>query len=113
MKLTNEARQAAKDVLDSARRSYWLSLAVEIQKAANKSRKPLRAPDAAGYWWAKSTDPERGWQMFVVDVNQKNKKLVVRLADALHTEFAKSPKSIEPWFYPNKNWKDWTEVNEP
>jgi len=73
-------------------------------------------PTRPGYWWAKgfTTGAPGGWQMFVVDVNQRDGKLVVRFADALHTEVAPSPDSILPWFRPSRQlWTDWKEAKHP
>lgn len=73
-------------------------------------------PKTAEPHWAKGIgeNADMGWQLFIVEVNERTGRLVVRFANALHTEFAKSPKSIEPWFTPSPDrWARWTVVKKP
>jgi len=65
-------------------------------------------PNKRGHWWSKGAGPnaDLGWQMFVCDVDQTTRRLVVRLSGALHTR--------HPWFTPKPDrWKQWTLVPEP
>lgn len=68
----------------------------------------MTAPNKVGNWWAKGVgdNADLGWQLFVVEAVVRTKRLVVRLAVALHTR--------HPWFTPSPlRWKNWTEARHP
>lgn len=69
----------------------------------------MKSPNKPGPWFAKGIGPNRDllWKLFIVDTNQNTGKLVVRLADALHTEGT-------PWFTPSpRRWTRWTFIHDP
>lgn len=66
-------------------------------------------PNKPGPWFAKGAGPNRDlrWQLFLVDEDVSTGKLVVRLAEPLHTEGS-------PWFTPSpKRWTEWVYIPNP
>lgn len=68
----------------------------------------MKSPNKPGAWWAKGVgyNADLGWKIFVVEAVVGTNRLVVRLADALHTR--------HPWFTSSpKRWTRWTKAEPP